>query len=415
MDQSLDPAILDALRSSPVGPVMDKPVEQVLREMGLPPLPDISFPLEFPMPALDLAALARPLTDLASSFGTGHFPAAPEVDPVQVLNQVSSVIQTAARVGSSAMQLAGGQWQGAGAEGAAIKQAQVGTDSAAVAAQSAMTSQQVAAAAGSVSRGALTLAAIIAKYLTSVAVAAPFLTTGGGQVFLAAATAESLAEALAVVAQTRAELTVHSAQMTTTGNKVPVTGAPDSAQAMQLLSQVLQIAPTVLDAATAGAEAVMTKQPRTLTDTALAQRTPATRPAAPPGGGGPPGGAAFSAAGTSPGQPSRALAPWSGSTAAGSTGSPATSSPASGASTPTGSPARGSGPALMSPGGATGALSRGTGDSTANGLQGQLVTGQHGNEVVGELDTATPAVIGADEHRGERAIDGPPPDKALTL
>ncbi|MEV0365747.1 hypothetical protein [Nocardia fusca] len=51
------------------------------------------------------------------------------------------------------------------------------------------------------------MTAIIAKFLTSVATAAPFIGTPPGQVFLAAMSAETLAEALAVVGVTRAELT----------------------------------------------------------------------------------------------------------------------------------------------------------------------------------------------------------------
>ncbi|GGK98656.1 hypothetical protein [Nocardia jinanensis] len=415
MSGPVDQTILAALRSSPVGPAMDKPVDQILRDMGLPPLPEIPSLPEFPMPALDLSAFARPLTDLASSFGTGLFPAAPEVDPVQALSQVSSVVQTAVQVSSAAMQLAAGLWQGAGAEGAAAKQAQVDADSTTVAVQSAQTSQQVAVAAGSVARGSLALSAIIAKFLTSVAMAAPFIGTPPGQVFLATMSAETLAEALAVVGVTRAELTAHSAAMTATGTKVPVTEAPGGQVTMQLLSQVMQMVPGVVDAATAGAgavaEAVAGSQPRGPANTALAQHKSIADPGRLPSGGGVP---MLTGGGNSTPAP-RPLTPWTGAPAAGNTGSSSPSAATSTASSPAGAPMRGNGPGFMPAGGATGGMARGAGESTTSGLPGQLVSGQHGNEVVGDIDTATPPVIGAVGSTPGSALDGPPPDKALTL
>ncbi|WP_328394843.1 hypothetical protein [Nocardia sp. NBC_00416] len=414
MSGPLDQTILDALRSSPVGPVMDKPIDQVLRDMGLPPLPEIPPLPEFPMPALDLSALARPLTDLASSFGTGRFPAAPEVDPVQALSQVSSVVQMAVQVGSSAIQMAAGSWQGAGADGAAAKQAQVGADSAAVGAQGAQTSQQVAVAAGSVARGSFALSAIIAKFLSSVAAAAPFVGTPPGQVFLAAMSAETLAEALAVVGTTRAELTAHSAEMTATGAKVPVTDAPGSDAAVQLLSQVVQLVPSIVGAATTGAQAaaesLARSRPRELTDSALTQHTSATYPSGAPGGGVP-----MFTIGGSASSPVRPLAPWTGAPASGSTGATAASAATSTGSSPAGSPMRSGGPGFLPGGGVPAGTARSAGESTISELQGQLITGQHGNEVVGDVDTATPPVIGAAGTAPGSALDGPSPDKALTL
>ncbi|NKY54956.1 hypothetical protein [Nocardia flavorosea] len=409
----LDPTIAEALRSSPVGPIMDKPLDQVLRDMGLPPLPELP---EFPLPTLDLTALTRPLTDLASSFGTGQFPAAPEVDPVQVLSQVSSVVQTAIQVGSSAMQMASGLWEGQGAQAAAAKQSQVSADSAAVAAQSAQTSVGVAAAAGSVMRGGITMAAIVAKYVTQVTMAVPFLGTGAGEAFLTASTIETMIEALAVVAQTRTELTAHSAGMTATGAKIPVTDAPN-AEAMQILSQIMQVLPTVLNAATTGAkplaEANAALHPQTLT--ATAQRTATKGPHDGPKGGGPGSGMPILSGGGGPAPMARPLAPWSGSPA-GSTGSTTTpAAPSSANSSSAGTPMRGT-PGFL-PGGAAGGMARGAGESVSTGgpLGGQLVTGQHGSEVVGDLHIATPPVIGAAEHTADAAPEGPPPDKALTL
>ena len=76
MTVPLDPSIVDLLRGSALAPLIDRPVNDILKDMGLGPLPEISglppLPELPPLPVVDLAALARPLTDMASGFGTGN-------------------------------------------------------------------------------------------------------------------------------------------------------------------------------------------------------------------------------------------------------------------------------------------------------------------------------------------------------
>ncbi|WP_040774462.1 hypothetical protein [Nocardia pneumoniae] len=264
MTAPLDESVLNLLRQSAAGPMLDRPVNDVLKDMGLPPLPEISGlpPLpEFPpLPVIDLSLLAKPLTDVASSFGTGQLPAVPQLDPAQVFSQVSSVVQTAVSLGTTAMQMVMQLWQGMGATAAAEKAGQAATDGAAVGSQSAATSAGVTAAAGSVFQGATMMAAIIAKFMTSLAASAPFLGTPGGQLFVVALTTETLAEATAVVAKTRGELTVHSAAMTQTGQKVPVTNAPKNVDPMQTVSQIMQLVGPLTQLATTGGQALQAAQ-----------------------------------------------------------------------------------------------------------------------------------------------------------
>ncbi|WP_280504140.1 hypothetical protein, partial [Nocardia farcinica] len=261
MSVPVDPSVLDLIRQTPAGPLLDRPVNEVLRELGIPPLPEIPglppLPELPPLPVLDLAALAKPLTDLAGGFGTGVLPSATQagavtsppapgqeaapVDPAQVMQVVSGVLQTATTLGSTALQTVMSLWQSMAAMEAAQKAAEAAKDTTAVAEQSAQTSVGVTSAAGSVFRGAAEMSAVIAKFVASVTASAPFLATGAGQVFLVTLTTETIAEALAVVAKTRGELTVHSAAMTETGTKIPVTNAPDNVDPMQAISQVMAV------------------------------------------------------------------------------------------------------------------------------------------------------------------------------
>ncbi|MEV6135817.1 hypothetical protein AB0L63_07075 [Nocardia sp. NPDC051990] len=448
MSDAVDQSVLDLLRQSAVGPMLARPVNDVLKDMGLPQLPDLAglppLPDLPPLPVIDLSLLAKPLTDLAATFGTGQFPvpaaipaenagadpenpipaAAPVVDPTQVLSQISSVVQTVVQLGSTALQMAMQLWQSQAADKAADKGTQAQKDGTNVAAQGAETSLGVANAAGTVFRGSAMMSAIIAKFMASLTASAPFLATPGGQAFVLAMSAETLAEATAVVAETRGELTVHSAEMAKTGTKVPITDAPKGVDPMQMVSQLMQMVGPLASAATTGAQSI-------------AQAHAALNPVKPAseldrdkldpqkfsaaGGGGAPigmgGGGGMGAVAT----PARPLSPWvdtRGAGALGAAGATGTSSAGSG-SGGSSAAARGSAttssPGMM-PMGAAGAgagMAR-SGEESADGLRGQLVTAQHGNEVVGDIEGVSLPVVGAAERVSDH-LDDEPPDQALTL
>ncbi|WP_109525445.1 MULTISPECIES: hypothetical protein [Nocardia] len=435
MSVPLDQSVVDLLRQSAIGPMLDRPVNDVLKEMGLPALPEIPglppMPDLPPLPVIDLSVLAKPLTDLAGSFGTGTLPAAgqaaagPPVDPAQVMQIVSTVLQTATTLGSSALQLAMTLWQSAASAEAAEKGGAAAKDTAAVADQSAQTSVGVATAASSVFQGSSQMTAIITKFMASVTAAAPFLATPPGQAFLVALTTETISEALAVIAKTRGELTVHSAAMAETGTKVPVTQAPKNVDAMQAISQVMQILGPLTSLATTMPQQLMAVNTALNTPKSIASKgTEGLDPASTDDlggfgdgggsgvlGGGPIG---FGAIG---GGSARELASWSSARGAGPLGAAGASAPSAEATGATQAMTRGgamSSPGMMPMGGAAGAAAARTGESTSEGLRGLLVTEQHGNEVVGDIEGASLPVVGAAERVSE-PLDSDSPDKALTL
>ncbi|MFI9533950.1 hypothetical protein ACIG56_11940 [Nocardia fusca] len=421
MTAPLDETVLDLLRNSAAGPALNRPVNDVLRDMGLGPLPELPAQLPLPelppLPALDLSLLTKPITDLASSFGTGQFVAGGGPDPTQVFNQVASVLQTAIQVGSSAAQMAMTLWQGAAAMEAQNKSVQAQRDGAAISGQSAQTAAGTATAATSVFTGQALMAAIMAKYMASIVAAGPFLLTGIGQVFLLSATTETLAEATAVTAKTRAELSVESAKMTATGQKVPVTDAPTGVDPTQLISQLLQIVPTLMGAVSSGAQSIaqVHENLNPAKSIADAERVEAVGRTGGGMGGGAPMVGGLGGLGGGAGAAGQPLAPWSGTRPAGgpvgAAGTPGTS-PANAATTA--SSARSTG-GTMPMGGIGGAgLARGGESSTAEGARSHLINAEHGNEVVGEIDGVSLPVVGTAERVSEPVI-GDSPDKALTL
>ncbi|WP_280433868.1 hypothetical protein [Nocardia carnea] len=419
MISPIDEAVQNLFRDSVFAPALNRPVDQVLADLGLGPLPhlpaEIPMPELPPLPVLDLTLLMKPLTDLASSFGTGRF--APETgsDPTQVFAQVAAALQNSLQVGAAAIQAAMALWQGLSATGAADKARQAQRDGAAIAGQSAETAAGTASAAGSVFTGATTIAAIIARYMATIAAAGPFLLTGAGQVFLLAATTETLAEATAVTAKTRAELSVESMKMLAIGQKIPVTDAPGGVDSTALITQLMQLVPTLVGAVSAGAQS-MDGAHRALDPVTPPAETRKSEPGRHAGAGVPaPGGVVIGGLGA-PAPPQAPQAPHPGTRAVG--GSPVPAPPTTaGAAPAVGNGSRAGGGVVPMGGGIPAAgLARGGDPSTADSPRTQLITAGHGDEVVGEIaGVALPVVgVGAVDHIPHPS-SGESPDKALTL
>ncbi|WP_069161895.1 hypothetical protein [Nocardia altamirensis] len=429
MTQPLDQSIVELLRGSSLAPLIDRPVNDILRDMGLPQLPDLSalppMPDMPPMPLIDLSALMRPFTDLASSFGTGvlNSTAGPGADPTQVLTGLTTALQTAMQVGTTALSTVMQLWQGMAAAEAANKAGQAANDGQELATQSVQEKATMGEAAGSVAVGGALLAAVIAKYLATVLAASPLLATPGGQVFVAVQTAESLAEATAVVGKTRVEMTVHSGKMTAVGQKKKITAAPKGVDPTQSLQQVMQLVQPLMGLAQTGTQSVSQLAPllapkvdpaKELKDAKEREDRAREELAGASGtevGGGPGVGIGGPGPGMAPvAQP---LAPWAGTKVAGvgPLSGLGSSSPAMEpvAMRPSSIGPGGASPGIMPLGGAAGALAaRDAGD--ASSVAAHLVTGQHGDEVVGNMEGVSLPVVGAAEQVSE-----PPPDKELTL
>ena len=428
MNAPLDPTILDLVRGSTFASLLDRPVGDVLRDLGLPQLPDLSnvqlppLPDLPPMPVLDLHALAKPLTDLAGGFGHGQLGTGPGPDPTQVLTQVSTALQTAMSLGATALQLVMTLWQGMGAQSAAAKAGQAASDGAALAVQSGEQKLILGNAATSAALGAAGMTAIIAKYVATMTVAAPLLASPGGQAFLVAATTESMAEALAQVAKTKLEMVGHAGSMTQAGQKVAITDAPtavSSAQDVQQLLQLVQPLMTMVQTGTQAATQLATA------NTALSASKPADDSAASaqtegdhPTGGGIGGGGAVSVGAPDLAPVAAPLSPFAGTRTAafgfgpGASAGSATAAAMKSATVVPGATAAAGSPGMVPVGGAGAAMGvrSGAGDA-GTGIPSQLVTAQHGDEVVGNLQGVTLPVVGA----AEQQLSEPPPDKALTL
>ncbi|MFE9326909.1 hypothetical protein ACIHDR_35290 [Nocardia sp. NPDC052278] len=425
MTAPLDPSIVDLLRGSALAPLIDRPVNDILKDMGLGPLPEISglppLPELPPLPVIDLAALARPLTDMASGFGTGNLgaPAGGGPDPTKVLSDTAQAAQTAIQLGTQALQTVMSLWQGLAAMQAANKSGQAAANGAELATQSAQEKASLAGGATSVATGGALMASVIAKYMATVAAATPWLATGGGQAFIAAATVEAITEGIAVVTKTRVEMTAHSANMTAVGKKVEVTHAPKGVDSMQ---QVMQLLTPLMTMAQTGAQTLTqvttqnaTQAQKMQADAIAKEQREATEKAEHGASGGGAGGGGGGVGGIGAAPISTPLSPWSGPRTAGLSGMPgfnatgtgsAAVEPAAAVRGVSGAPGS---PGMMPYGAAGAAGARGAGDAGGD-MPGFLVNAEHGEEVVGPIEGVSLPVVGATEQ-----ISEPPPDKELTL
>lgn len=448
--------VADALRSSPVGAYMDRSATDVLGTLNLPQLPQlpaITLPdlsgLQLPtLPTIDLTTLVTPLTELLSSFGSGVSKLGESFDPTAIFSALSSALTSVLSSTQSAISQVSTSWTGEAAEGAKIKSAAVQKDIPTVANQGQQLNIILLDAERIVAQGYALLTALISRTIASIVAAGAFILTPAGLPALIAIATDAMSEGLAIVAQTRLELTGKTLEVVAAGVKIPITGAPTIADAAVLANQVVSamqpytnIASTVAqkvvekgssvvtagstvakEVATQGQSVISaltntTDTSKKTTDTTTDKKTTdekttdekkTTEGAGDGGGGGGGGGLGIGGVPTT-------TSPLSNLTSRVPTGesNPLSGSP-SGRANQNGNQtvrATTTSPAMSGMGGMGAGAGRAgdAGESGAGADRSNLVTGAHGDEVVGLIEGVSIPVVGAVEVVEES------PDKALTL
>ena len=224
--------VQEMIEATPLGPILDRTVTDVLAGLGLSPLPVL--PPIAPMPGLppielpNLDVFIKPMTDLLGGFGTGDLGGA-GFDPTIIFDSLTKVLETTMSMSQGALKLADQLWVGEAATSATVKTTEAGANSTALAAQGSGISMDTKTAAAIVAKGLALVQGIIAKTIAEIGLAVPFLATpgfAGALVAMSTAASTGLSESLAVVAMTRAELLAPTTAMTVNGAPVAVTGAP---------------------------------------------------------------------------------------------------------------------------------------------------------------------------------------------
>ncbi|MGW3481884.1 hypothetical protein [Rhodococcus indonesiensis] len=382
------PTVLDALRASPAGPVLDLPLPAPppapptwSPESGLDAISEVlqSIPVP-PMPGID--ELLRPLRDLGALFGTGIVEA---LDPSAVLQQSSRVLEGAASLTRTALHALPDSWEGAPAEAALDKGRQAQLSAVELSERGDEIGAVTRAATASVERGNVELGGIAQSFLAFATATAPVALTPPGQVALLTAAAEHVSAALAVVARTRGELLGHTAAMNALAAPIAVPapvanpGLPAPADVAATATKTVEIvaaagAPGDVPAQTQAAAFAGGTGPATPTVAAATAPTSSASGIA-PGGGGIPLGAAGAAA--------------LGGAVGGLGGAP--SNPRSAVTAPVSAGAPAARPPLAAAIPATGRADDDTPRRTRPAI---LVCAANSTAVIGELPAATAPVIG---------------------
>ncbi len=246
--------------------MLDRPVNEVLAALGLPPVPTSPDPVpqqqlpqapkgvpEAPeVPGFDVAGLVKPMTDLLSTFGSGSFGG---LDPSAALSGASKALEQGASMGMQAISQLASVWQGPAATAATGKGLQATAGTAMTAEQGAEISTAAGEAAAVVGAGEAELQAIIDSFMAVIAALGPSLWLPPGQAAAVAAADEHTTQALEVVSRVKSQLSGLSAQVGAAGRKVPV-ATPPMAAASTAAEIASSVVPAVVSAATGAATAV---------------------------------------------------------------------------------------------------------------------------------------------------------------
>ncbi|MBJ8347372.1 C40 family peptidase [Antrihabitans sp. YC2-6] len=159
---------------------------------------------------LDAAALAAPIVQLLTTFGTGVLPGG---GPADVLRSSSVAIDSVHSLGRTGIAHLEASWSGATADHAADRAAAAQGSAVAISDRGNSIADVLSLACADVNAGIAELSKILDSFVSIVVAAAPTLATPTGQTMVIGAAIEHLGRALAVVAKVREQLAAHSARM----------------------------------------------------------------------------------------------------------------------------------------------------------------------------------------------------------
>lgn len=380
---------------------LNLPVRQILERLGLPPIAD-QKPAEEPPPEgqpeqqppanpMDPSALISPVTDALSSLGSGLFEG---VDPTTMLQSISKMFDSTGGSMSKSVSSAGDAWQGASGTAAAAKTTAAISDGAEVGSQSDALRASLSAAATNVGQARVRLIEIITEFAATIAAIGPMIIFPWGWAAAIAAANKAIATTAGVMTELQTSLATQAAQVTTAGAPVGITAAPEGASSLAGLASLMPMAMKGAEAGVQAGTGAASAASQAAANPAIDPLDPAAADAAEAEGGPAIAGAGMGAGGGGGGGiGSGALAPrslpMSSMLQAESASAPAQSAvPRVGGA---GAPGMMGGAPMGAMGAGQGANASSSNNHTSASF---LHTTDQGSEIVGDLGTAAPPVLG---------------------
>jgi hypothetical protein len=419
-----DPAPVIAAQEQSLQEFLNLPVREILARLGLPPLDnqkpeehkeedprdDEQRPEDQPPPAspMDPSALISPVTDALSTLGPGLFEGA---DPTQMLAGISQAFGSTANPLQQSLSAVDDAWQGASGTAAAAKTTEAIANGTEVAAQSDALRSSLATAATNVAQARARLIAIIAEFQATLAAIGPNIIFPWGWAAAIAAANKAIASAAEVMTELQSSLGAQAAEANAAGAPVEVTSAPEMGGASSPMASMAPLMQLATKGAQAGIQAGTGAASQAASQAANQAAADPTDVAPPPVGGGAGGvapvgagsgggGAGGGGVGGTAASRSVAMSPMVQPETAATTAQSATMRASGGA----GTAGAGMMGAPYAPMGGHGA----TTSSNSHTAAAFLHTTDQGGEIVGDLGTAAPPVLG-------EADPNEPPDVELRI
>lgn len=403
-----DPAPVIAAQEHSLQEYLNLPVREILARLGLQssanetpaeePPPEDARPEDEPVSpsAMDPMGLISPVTDALGTLGNGLFNG---TDPTAMFRGITQAFQSA---GGSVQQSLGAvddAWQGASGTAAAAKTVTAIANGAEVAAQSDALGASLATAAADVAQARARLIEIITEFQATIAAIGPMIIFPWGWAAAIAAANKAIAATAELMTELQGSLAAEAAVTTAAGAPVDVTAAPELAasplagSASQLLSMATQGAMAGIQAATgaaSSASAAALQKPIELAESETGEGTgPVPVGAAPfAGAGGSAGGGGIGGGGAGAAFAPRSIA--TSTMVQPETGAATTQSAAARAAGGGGGMGMMGAPYAPMAGAGLGA----NGSSSTHTSASFLHTIEQGGEIVGDLGTAAPPVLG---------------------
>lgn len=410
-----DPAPVIAAQEQSLQEFLTLPVREILARLGLPAPAAVTRPEGDPQadaqpePAptspMDPSALISPVTDALGTLGNGVFSGA---DPTAMFQGISQAFQA---TGGSLQQSLGAvddAWKGASGAAATAKTVTAIGNGAEVSAQSNALRTSLASAAADVAQAQARLIEIITEFQATIAAIGPSIIFPWGWAAAIAAASKAIAMTAEVMTELQGSLGAQAAKTTAEGAPVAITAAPQVAasplasSALPLLSMASQGAMAGIQAGTGAASSASEAAAKPVD---LAETDPAGGPV--PIGATPVGGAGgLSGGGVGVGGGAGTFAPRSIQTS--TMVQPETTPTPPSATVRTAGGAGGMGMMGAPYGPMAGAGHGANASSNIHTAASFLHTTEQGGEIVGDLGTAAPPVLG-------EADPSEPPDLELRI
>jgi hypothetical protein len=283
-----DPAPVIAAQEQSLQDFLNLPVKEILARLGLPPVENAK-PEEEPKeeqspegeqpPAspFDPSSLISPLTDALGTLGPGLFEG---VDPTAMLQGISQAFRSTGGSLQPALAAVADAWQGDGGSAAAAKTTDAIANGADVGAQSDALRSSLGTAAADVGQARVQLIAIISEFMATLAAIGPNIIFPWGWAAAIAAANKAIASGAEVMTTLQASLAGQAAQVTAAGTPVDVTSAPQAGSGAGMAPQLMQMAMKGAQAGIQAGTGAASSASQAASESATKATDPATTPLA---------------------------------------------------------------------------------------------------------------------------------------